>query len=139
MGFVCIYTFTDSFLSHSASTKSARRSDLWLWYRFELHSKHNSTFSYYIVHFLLLIPFAMLVDLTLPPPSPPPRRRRSSFFLISDFSVYAFFFASFSFNFLILWSFFIVISLQFHFIRLFAFLFLTLQHFFLPANSAQIV
>lgn len=27
-------------------------SDLWLWYRFELHSKHNSTFSYYIVHFL---------------------------------------------------------------------------------------
>lgn len=35
-----------------ARTKSTRRSDLWLWYRFELHSKHNSTFSYYIVHFL---------------------------------------------------------------------------------------
>lgn len=107
-------------------TKSVRRSDLWLWYRFELHSKHNSTFSYYIVHFLL--PFRLLCCLLLLLILRF-HLRRSSFFFSSAILVCTFFSScfSFSFNFSILWSFFIVISFRFHFIRLFAYFFLTLR------------
>lgn len=109
-------------------TKSAQRSDLWLWYRFELHSKHNSTFSYYIVHFLCHSDCYFCLTLLF---------ARTLFFLPCSMSatlrpfhsinrhcgvfLYLRFFLYFRSTFSVLRSFFIVISFRFHFIRLFAF------------------